>query len=160
MKLGRHIRHLENNLKKPVAPCRIFLVEDDMDDRTISKRKLEASEKVAEVVCFSDGGELIEYMKKEGFQDHSVMCLVPTIILVDLNMPRMSGFDILKALKSDSFLQEIPVVVVSENASYENVRRAHELKADGFFRKPLSVQKVQSFFNRGWQWPTREMWMR
>lgn len=144
--------------EKSGTPCRIFLVEDDVDDRMLSKKRLEASPNVGEVRCFANGDELISYMQLEGFQDHSVMCLVPTLILIDLNMPRMDGFGILEQLKGDPFLQEIPVVVVSGNASYENVQRAHQLKADGFFRKPLNVQKIQSFFARGWQWPAPEMW--
>ncbi len=149
----------EENPETPVVRCRIFLVEDDLDDRALIKKRFEASNKVAEVVCFSNGEELIEYMKKEGFYDRSVMCLIPTIILIDVDMPKRSGFKILGQLKSDPFLQEIPAVVISGNALYENVKKAHDLKADGFFRKPLNVQKMQSFFSRGWQYPPPEMWM-
>jgi hypothetical protein len=50
--------------------------------------------------------------------------------------------------------------VISQNTSYENIRKARDLKADGFFEKPLNVHKIQSFFKRGWQWPPAEMWMR
>jgi two-component system response regulator len=159
-KLGPHLQHLEKNMTPGMTPCRVFLVEDDLDDRVLSKKRLEASEKVAEVLTFSNGDELIEYMEKAGFHDHTVMCLRPTIILIDLNMPRMNGFEVLRQIKSDAFLQEIPVVVVSQNATPENIQKAHELKADGFFKKPLNVQKIQAFFTRGWQWPTQEMWSR
>jgi CheY-like chemotaxis protein len=158
-KLSSRVQHLDETEAPSAPPCRIFLVEDDLDDRLLSKKRLETSDKVAEVICFSNGDELLEYMKGEGFQDHSVMCLTPTIILIDLNMPKVNGFEVLKQLKSDPFLQEIPIVVVSGNASYENVKKAHDLKADGFFRKPLNVYKIQSFFSRAWQWPTQEMWM-
>ncbi len=151
--------YAENTEVMERPACRVFLVEDDLDDRVLSKKRLESSGKIAEVVCFSNGDELIGYMKEQGFEDHSIMCLTPTMILLDLTMPKMDGFEVLKRLKSDPFLQEIPVVVISENASYENVKKAHDLKADGFFRKPLNVQKIQSFLNRGWQWPTPEMWM-
>jgi len=150
----------QQNIAPQVVRCRVFLVEDDHDDRVLSKKRLEASSSVTNVVCFSDGDELIAYMKQEGFEDHSVMCMEPTIILLDLNMPRVDGFEILKRLKSDMFLQEIPVIVVSGNVSYENVRKARDLKADAFFEKPLNVQKIQSFFSRGWQYPPPEMWMR
>lgn len=145
--------------EKEIVPCRVLLVEDDLDDRMLSKRRLESSSKVSDVICFSDGSELLDYMKNEGFEDHSVICLIPTIIIVDLNMPRVSGFDILKQLKSDIFLQEIPVVVVSGNVSYDNIIKAHELRADAFFRKPLNIQKIQTFLTKGWQWPTKEMWL-
>jgi CheY-like chemotaxis protein len=140
-------------------PCRVFLVEDDLDDQAFSKRELESSALVQEVKVFGNGEDLISYMRAQGFQDHTVMCMTPTIIVVDLNMPKMDGFKILEMLKSDLFLEEIPVVVVSGELSYETIRRALDLRADGIFRKPMSVDKIQSFFTRGWQWPTREMWM-
>ncbi len=143
----------------PIAPCRVFLVEDDVDDGLLNKRRLEASEHVREVLVFPDGDALIRYMKEQGFQDRSVMCMTPTMIIVDLNMPKMDGFEVLAALKSDPFLQDIPVVVVSGDPSYENVRKAHSLRADGFFSKPLNVYNIQTFFSKAWQWPKEEMWM-
>lgn len=161
---------MDKNIKHPggsthgeagpsAEPCRVFLVEDDLDDQAFSKRELESSALVHEVKVFSNGEDLISYMRAQGFQDHTVMCMTPTIIVVDLNMPKMDGFRVLEMLKSDLFLEEIPVVVVSGELSYETIRRALDLRADGIFRKPMSVEKIQSFFSRGWQWPTREMWM-
>jgi CheY-like chemotaxis protein len=139
--------------------CRVFLVEDNLHDRYFAKRLLEASSEVASVKCFADGKELIDYMTAQGFQDRSVMCMTPTIIITDLNMPRMDGFKVLERLKSDLFLEDIPIVVVSDDLCYKNVRQALDLRADGVFRKPISVEKLRRFFAVGWQWPTREMWM-
>lgn len=140
--------------------CRILLVEDNKEDQFLARKRLEASSQVSDVICFSDGEDLLDYMKENGYYDRSLMVLKPTIIVLDLNMPRVDGFEILKQVKSDPFLAELPVLVVSDEASYENVRKAHALGADAFFRKPLNVFKLQSFFHRGWQWPPREMWMR
>ena len=139
--------------------CRVFLVEDDMDDSLFSQRQLEASGKVGEVKCFANGEDLINYMRKEGFEDRSVLCMVPTIIIVDINMPRMDGFKVLQRLKSDRFLEEIPIVVLSGELSYETIRKALDLRADGVLRKPLHVEKLKEFFKNAWQWPTQEMWM-
>jgi CheY-like chemotaxis protein len=158
--MDKHIKQgAEHGKTTPTEPCRVFLVEDDPDDQMFSKRELESSELVQEVKVFSNGEDLISYMRDQGFQDHTVMCMTPTVIVVDLNMPKMDGFKILEMLKSDLFLEEIPVVVVSGELSYETIRRALDLRADGIFRKPMNVEKIQSFFSRGWQWPTREMWM-
>ncbi len=150
----------KEEVKKSPAACRVLLVEDDIDDQFLGKKRLEASGKVSEVLCFANGEELIEYMEEQGFHDRSVVWWTPTVIILDLNMPKVNGFEILKRLKSDSFLREIPVVVVSGNASQENVRKAYDLKADAFFTKPMNVYKFQSFLERGWQWPTMDMWMR
>lgn len=143
----------------PVEPCRIFLVEDDPDDGLLNKKRLEASGRVSEVLVFPNGDELIRYMEAQGFQDHSVMCMTPTMIIIDLNMPQMDGFQILEKLKSDPFLQDIPVVVVSGDTSYASIRKAHALHADAFFSKPLNVYNIQIFFSKAWQWPKNEMWM-
>ena len=141
------------------VPCRIFLVEDDADDMALGKRSLETSDRVKEVVCFSNGRELIDYMKSQGFQDHSVMCLTPVLIIIDLNMPRMNGFEILKELKSDPFLQEIPVIVLSGADRETALKKARDLKANACFHKPMNVEKLHRFFDTAWQWPTNEMWL-
>lgn len=139
--------------------CRIFLVEDEEDDRLFSKRALERCDMVQEVKCFGDGEELVKYMREQGFEDHTVMCMTPTIIIVDINMPRMDGFAVLARLKSDRFLEEIPIVVLSGQLDYQTIRRALDLRADGVIRKPLNVEKLSEHLKNGWQWPTREMWM-
>ena len=143
----------------PQEKCRVFLVEDEIDDQTFSKKMLEASGQVQEVKCFSNGEDLIRYMREQGFEDHSVMCMTPTIIIVDLNMPKMDGFKVLERLKSDLFLEEIPIVVLSGELNYETIRRSLDLRADGVLRKPLNVEKLTEFFKHAWQWPTKEMWM-
>jgi len=98
-------------------------------------------------------------MREQGFFDHTVMCLTPTVIVVDLNMPKVDGFKIVQMLKSDNFLKEIPVIVVSGELSCDAMQKAVDLGADGVFRKPLTAEKLSSFLDLGWQWPTREMLM-
>lgn len=156
--------HKENN---PVteqdnmtpAECRVLLVEDDEDDRIFGKAQLDACPQVSEVKCFGDGDELIRYMNEQGFDDHTVLCMTPTIIIVDLNMPRIDGFKILQRLKSDPFLSDIPVAVLSGQLNYETMHRAMELGADAILRKPLRTDKLTECLKHAWQWPTREMWM-
>ena len=162
------MQHDENKVNLDVTPpplfagedysCRVFLVEDEMDDRLFSQRQLEACSKVVVVNCFANGEDLIRYMREQGFEDRSVMCMTPTIIIVDLNMPRMDGYKVLEKLKTDAFLEEIPVVVLSGDLNYETIRRALDLRADGVLRKPLNVAKLSEFFRHAWQWPTKEMW--
>ena len=149
----------EQDNSREIGKCRVFLVEDEEDDRAFSQRALERSGQVQEVKCFADGEELIKYMREQGFEDHSVMCMTPTVIIVDINMPKLDGFKVLERLKSDRFLEDIPVVVLSGHLDYETIRRALDLRADGVLRKPLQVEKISEFLKHGWQWPTTEMWM-
>ena len=163
------MQHNENKTTANVTPpplfagedhsCRVLLVEDDMDDRLFSLRQLEGCPKVDDVKCFANGEDLLRYMHEQGFEDRSVMCMTPTIIIVDLNMPRVDGYRVLQKLKTDAFLEEIPVVVLSGDLNYETIRRALDLRADGVLRKPLNVAKLSEFFRAAWQWPTKEMWV-
>ncbi|MBL8712778.1 MAG: response regulator [Alphaproteobacteria bacterium] len=145
--------HLAGNENIRTPRCRVLLVEDEEDDRIFSKTTLENSGYVKEVTCFADGEELVKYMREQGFEDHSVNCAIPTIIIIDINLPRMDGLTLLARLKSDQFLEDIPVVILSGELNYESIRRALDLRADGVLRKPLNVEKVCEYLKHGWQSP-------
>ncbi|HYD18550.1 MAG TPA: response regulator [Patescibacteria group bacterium] len=138
--------------------CRVLLVEDDLDDQIFSQRELENSGYVGEVRCFPDGEELVRFMRGQGLDAQAMTNAAPTIIIVDINMPRMDGFTVLEKLKSNPLLEEIPVVVLSGDLSYESIRRALDLRADGVLRKPLNIQKVAEYLKHGWHWPARDPW--
>ena len=147
------------NLEKDKKPrCRILLIEDDFDDQILAKKRLGRSDMVEDVMCFSNGTELIQYLYDQGFHDRSVWCMTPMVIVLDLNMPLMDGFAVLQELKSDAFLSEIPIIVVTGTQSKEDVQKAFGLKANAVFQKPLNVSKLESFFNQAWTWPRQEMW--
>src|ERR1700744_1617135 len=103
--------------KKPRV--RILLIEDDFDDQILAKKRLGRSNTVEDVMCFSNGTELIQYLYDQGFHDRSGWCMTPMIIVLDLNMPLMDGFAVLQELKSDPFLSEIPIIVVTGTQSKE-----------------------------------------
>ncbi len=141
---------------KPFPRYRVFLVDDDPDDRLFGTKKLLEADTVQEVKSFSDGIELIKFMKSEGFLDHTDSCFTPTIIIIDMNMPKMDGFHVLASLKSDSALSRIPVLVVSSVLNYDTMRKAHDLGADGVFRKPLDMDKFREYFKQDWHWAPKD----
>lgn len=143
---------------EPIKPCQIFLIEDDADDRLLQRRELEKSEHVDVVLTFKDGKELTDYMKRQGFMDRSVILFEPLLILIDLEMPRKDGFAVLEELKSDPFLADIPMVVVTANKSKEKMFKAFQLGANGLFQKPLDVDLLNEFFSKTWQWPPKDLW--
>jgi CheY-like chemotaxis protein len=136
--------------------CRVLLVEDNFDDQTLGKRTLESLEDVHEVLCFSNGYELIEYMEQQNANLHSTISSTPTVIIIDLNMPKMNGFEILERLKSEIFFHTLPIIVVSDSPSYENVSKAITLKAAAFFKKPLSTCDLHAFLRNGRIWPPKK----
>lgn len=141
-----------------LAPCQVFLIEDDVDDRLLAQRELEKCEHVDVVVPFQDGKELLAYMKRQGFMDRSVIMFAPLLILVDLEMPRKDGLEVIKELKSDSFLKPIPLIVVTGTESGRKIQEAKRLGASGVFKKPLDKNMLNAYFQDGWQWPPQELW--
>ena len=137
-------------------PCRVLLVEDNFDDQTLGKRALESLEDVEEVLCFSSGSELIAYMEQQNADSHPAISAIPTVIIIDLNMPGMDGFEVLKRLKSEIFFHTLPIIVVSDSPTFENVNRVMGLKAAAFFRKPLSACDLHAFLRNGRTWPSRD----
>jgi CheY-like chemotaxis protein len=141
-----------------INPCRVILIEDDQDDRMLARRELFGCEFVKDVLVFNDGKELIDYMHAQGFIDHSVMLYTPILILLDLEMPRRNGLEIIQELKSDPFLKPIPLVVITGTESAQKIQQAKELGANGIFKKPLSKDMLSEFFQNAWKWPPPELW--
>lgn len=143
---------------KKIEPCTIIMAEDDQDDRMHATHKFKQSNLVRDVISVPDGTKLVDYMKEEGFYDRSVMRYNPVVIVIDLQMPGMDGFEILSEIKADSFLKEIPVIVLSSLKTDQSIAKAFQLGADGFLRKPLQLKKIEAFLHMGWQWPPKELW--
>lgn len=149
------MRHLtfHDNQETHQQPCRVLMVEDSEDDRILATKNLRESGDVGEVMCFSNGQALIDCMKQQASSESPTLSTAPTVIVVDLNMPGMDGFELLRQLRTEALLQDVPVIVVSGAATFENVSRAFELKAAAFFRKPLSACDLHVFLRHGWPWP-------
>lgn len=152
------IQHTSDEVYGEIQPCRVLVIEDDSDDQILAKKRLLGSPMVESIEFFSNGTELIQYLYDHGFHDRSVWCMTPIVIVLDLNMPLMDGFAVLQELKTDAFLADIPVLVVTGTQSKEDVEKAKRLKADAVFQKPLSLAKLESYFKQGWSWPRKEMW--
>ena len=144
--------------KRTIEPCTIILVEDDIDDQIFAKKSLESSEYVKETKMLSDGQALLSYLDEQGYYDRSVMNWNPVLIVLDLNMPRVDGFDVLKEIKADPFISNIPVVVLSSIETRHKVLEAFTLGADGYMTKPLDLSKLEDFLELSWQWPPKEMY--
>ncbi len=143
----------------PIEPCHVFLIDDDPDDRILAKREMEKSDFVKQVMTFSDGHSLTTYMRDNGFMDRSVMTFSPIMMLVDIEMPRKNGLDVIRELKSDPFLEPIPLIVLTGTQSTDKIQQARDLGANGVFRKPLRRQVLNRFFRKAWKWPPEDLWM-
>ncbi|MFI2752664.1 response regulator [Cellulomonas sp. P22] len=128
----------------------ILLVEDDPGD-VLMTREAFADNKVANrLAVVSDGVSALEYLRKEGeYADVPT----PDLVLLDLNLPRMDGREVLQALKQDEQLRSIPVVVLTTSDAEEDVIRSYSLHANAYVSKPVDfdrfievVHKIDEFF--------------
>lgn len=141
-----------------IEPCKIFVIEDSYDDQLCIRQELKNSEFVESVHCFDDGLPLLNYMIENGFMDHSVIAFTPMIFLVDIEMPGVDGLEIIRQIKKDPFLAEIPVIAITASESPEKLASAEEYGANGVFRKPFRRWMLDEFFQKAWKWPPESMW--
>lgn len=116
----------------------VFMVDDNPDDIELT---LEAFREVKSEYGFSfnvaqDGVEAMNYLRRTG--DFSTRP-TPDLILLDLNMPRMNGFEVLVELKKDRELKNIPVVVLSISQNPNDIKRVNELNANSYIVKPMNI---------------------
>lgn len=112
----------------------ILLVEDDNVDAMTVKRALKDLKITNELVRQGNGEDALEYLKQDGHRR-------PCVILLDLDMPKMNGLELLKILKDDSSLRTIPVVVLTTSENEEDRVRSFGLSAAGYMVKPASYDK-------------------
>lgn len=113
----------------------ILVIEDDANDLFFLKRAFSTLEKKCEMQAVGDGAEAIDYLR--GVDDYADRDRfpIPTLILMDLKMPRVDGFEFLSWLRREPGLRLIPVVVFSSSNLPADVRRAYELGANSFVVK-------------------------
>lgn len=124
-------------------PAVVLLVDDDADDCFLLQETFKKTGGAGKVVCVDDGEELLDYLKRRGkFADLRDSAL-PSLILLDLNLPGRGGHEVLRELKGDSELRAIPVVVMTASLDEENVRLSYDMGASSFIGKPKEFFELQ-----------------
>jgi CheY-like chemotaxis protein len=113
----------------------ILLVEDDSVDVMMVKRALKDLNVTNLLVQMPNGKEAVEYLTGEGGNEK------PCVILLDLNMPKMNGAELLKIVKADDVLKSIPVVVLTTSQEEQDVVESFKLSAAGYIVKPVDYKK-------------------
>src|SRR6195952_5002558 len=137
-------------MSEPVAAIDVLLVEDDPGD-VLMTREAFADHKVRNnLFVVTDGVEALEFLRKQGgYADAPT----PDLILLDLNLPKMDGREVLAEVKEDPELRSIPVVVLTTSEAEEDVIRSYSLHANAYVTKPVDferfvavVQQIDNFF--------------
>ena len=130
----------------------ILLTEDDEHDADLATRTLADGEPCVEVVVARDGAEALACLYQRGEFHHHARSQ-PVVVVLDLNMPRVDGFEVLGRIKSDERLKHIPVVIFSSSREERDIVRCYQLGANAYVVKPVDFQqyvaalkKVTSFW--------------
>ena len=120
------------------GPIEILLVEDNPGDVRLTKEALKEGKVYSNLHTVKDGVEAMEFLRRQGKYAGVPR---PDIILLDLNLPRKDGREVLEEIKSDEVLKRIPVVVLTTSKAEEDVVRTYNLHANCYVTKPVDLEK-------------------
>ncbi|MDC8830702.1 response regulator [Alteromonas gilva] len=116
------------------------MADDDEDDRLLAVDALKEGRILNNLKCVEDGVELLEYLRREGKYADPDSSPRPSLILLDLNMPRMDGREALEQLKADPKLRSIPVVILTTSKEEEDMLRGYDMGAASYITKPVNFE--------------------
>jgi two-component system response regulator len=115
----------------------IMVVEDNPDDEELTLRALRLGKIANEIVVTRDGSEALDYLFCSGKYQGRDASRMPSVILLDLKLPKLSGLDVLQRMRADPRTRFIPVVVLTSSSEDEDMLRSYELGANSYVRKPV-----------------------
>ncbi|MBI2711015.1 MAG: response regulator [Actinobacteria bacterium] len=138
------------NPDTPIEPIEVLLVEDDPGDVLLTREAFEEFKLRNNLHVVSDGVEALEFLSRRGSHADAPR---PDLVLLDLNLPRKDGREVLAAIKGDDALASIPVVVLTTSDAEEDILRSYRLHANAYVQKPVDferfievVRRIDDFF--------------
>lgn len=119
-------------------PIEILLVEDNPADIRLAKEALKDGRVMNNLSVATDGLEALNFLRQTGRYSDSP---VPDLILLDLNLPKKSGLEVLQAIKADHSLKRIPVVILTTSKAEEDIVKSYNLSANCFITKPIDLKQ-------------------
>jgi chemotaxis family two-component system response regulator Rcp1 len=124
--------------ERTAPPVEILLVEDNPGDVRLTQEALKEGKVYNNLHWAKDGVEALEFLKRQGKHARAPR---PDIILLDLNLPKKDGREVLAQIKKDGDLKQIPVVVLTTSEAEEDVLKSYELHANCYVTKPVDLEK-------------------
>jgi two-component system response regulator len=131
----------------------ILLVEDNPDDVDLTLRAFEKSHLANEIVVARDGAEALDYLFVTGAHAGRDPALMPEVILLDLNLPKLDGLEVLRRIRADERTRRLRVVILTSSKEERDVLRSYDLGANSFVRKPVDfVEFAEAARQLGLYW--------
>jgi CheY-like chemotaxis protein len=127
-------------------PITILMADDDADDRRLTQEAFEEGRLINDLRFVENGEQLLEYLRKEGAYAPPAEAPRPGLILLDLNMPRKDGRTVLKEIKSDPALRQIPVCVLTTSKADEDIYKSYDLGVNSYIVKPVTFEALVDIF--------------
>jgi CheY-like chemotaxis protein len=132
------------------SPIEVLLVEDDPGDVLMTKEAFAEHKVRNRLTVLTDGAQALEYLRRQGEYADAVQ---PDLILLDLNLPKRDGREVLAEIKNDEDLHQIPVVVLTTSSADEDILRSYRLHANAYVTKPVDfdrfiavIRQIDDFF--------------
>jgi two-component system response regulator len=131
----------------------ILLVEDNPDDVQLTKRALKQNNITNELVVVNDGVEAMDYLTEASAAPPGSSKALPALILLDLNLPRMNGLEVLKRIRANDRLKRLPVVVLTSSKEDGDILKSYDSGANSYIRKPVEFERfTESVRDLGLYW--------
>jgi CheY-like chemotaxis protein len=122
-------------------PIKVFLVEDSPGDVRLMQEVFREVNNSIQLLVASDGVQALTFLRQEGAYIHAPR---PDIILLDLNLPKMDGREVLALIKKDDNLKTIPIIILSSSDAEEDIAKGDQLKANCYLTKPVQLRAFES----------------
>jgi chemotaxis family two-component system response regulator Rcp1 len=122
-------------------PIEVLLVEDSPGDVRLTVEAFAAANKTVHLHVAADGVEAMSFLKREGKNADAPR---PAIILLDLNLPKMDGREVLVQIKADASLKTIPIVILTTSESDVDIAKSYELQANCYLSKPVQLAAFEA----------------
>jgi len=131
----------------------ILLVEDNPSDVGLTQRALAKSHVANELVVAEDGQEALDYLFGAGAYAGREVTELPTLVLLDLKLPRVGGLEVLRQIRADQRTRRLPVVILTTSKEEQDVAQSYDLGANSYIRKPVDfTQFAQAVEHLGLYW--------
>ena len=122
----------------------ILLVEDNPDDELLTQRALKKSNICNEVVVVRDGAEALDYLFAMGAHEGRSLVAMPQVILLDLDLPKVDGLEVLRRIRSDERTKRLPTIILTSSEDQQDLVESYGLGANGYIRKPLDLAQFRA----------------
>jgi CheY-like chemotaxis protein len=120
-----------------LQPVKILLVEDNLQDVEITRRAFAKGRVKNDLIVVRDGQEALDYLYRQGQYSNPATAPRPGMILLDLNLPKVGGMEVLQQIKKDEALKSIPVIVLTASPREEDIVRTYNLGVNTYIQKPV-----------------------